>query len=890
MKKILSVFFSLLLICSVFITESVVIHAASAGGSTKKRTREIHVVYDDSGSMVRNKVNDTYEYNTRWSEAKYALEVFVGMMGETDTMTIYPMSSYSSGAKVSKISLKGTDSSNSRIKAVNKMNGYKGKFLNTPLKTVEEAARFKKSKADDKWLVILTDGEFGDADGKSYKDITTVKNKILSYAAKDSGINVAYVPIGEAIEIDKTNDSQNFYTPDAGTTSILDKVKDIAKIVFNYQTITLSKSQGSFSLKPDIPISKFIIFAQGKNVKIGDIQGDKSIDSAKKNSVEVAVSKKNTPKPLTANMKEADKTKVKIAEGLKGEVFTYDAPDEDHPFAGSTYSFTSNVDNVEVFFEPGVSLQAVLEDNNGNEFNLSDDKVTSIPAGTKTLHVKFINPIDGTEIDPNHSELLKNVVPSMIVEFSDGTEEEYLDNKPVDIPEGDVSITAKARFKGGIEKQSKKKKLTITAAELEVSFSSKKGYKFDPFTMNTDQDVLLSVKAADGTPFTKEQYDSASFQVSDMGNVEWTVKDTDDSGIFCLTPRIKKGKNSEDIDVSKQTLKVDVSIKIGKIERKGSASTKVAGMVDNSASLNLKITTPKETYKKNGKNYMFDSSLRGVGKNRAYILVEVSMGDSEGNSRKLTEEEWKKGVKGFSFDAKLSHPNPLDHIIRLVCRQSLDFKVEKGEELSTYKLYLDGLTPTGVLPKTSDLTIHLKIKLKNGISEEGSGTTQVTVKPQGFLVYLGWLLLILLLVFLLLSFIIMQIQKPRFDKNLFPNTVGTFKRAGNPKKTVVSEGNEFSKKYVIWPPWKAEEADIVMYLSGYMDMPIAYHCKAIGNGSFIITDNEAFASTPSITINGMNYETLKNRTVTLGRRSKLVLKYQRGVLKGQIIHSFIDLS
>ena len=58
----------------------------SAEAKTKK-TRVIHVVYDDSGSMV--------DSNASWSQAKYALEVFTAMMNENDRLVIYPMSAYS---------------------------------------------------------------------------------------------------------------------------------------------------------------------------------------------------------------------------------------------------------------------------------------------------------------------------------------------------------------------------------------------------------------------------------------------------------------------------------------------------------------------------------------------------------------------------------------------------------------------------------------------------------------------------------------------------------------------------------------------------------------------------------------------------------------------------
>lgn len=61
------------------------------GGHAPKRV--IHLVYDDSGSMIRANGAQV----DRWCQAKYAMEVFAAMLGENDTMHIYYMSAFEGG-------------------------------------------------------------------------------------------------------------------------------------------------------------------------------------------------------------------------------------------------------------------------------------------------------------------------------------------------------------------------------------------------------------------------------------------------------------------------------------------------------------------------------------------------------------------------------------------------------------------------------------------------------------------------------------------------------------------------------------------------------------------------------------------------------------------------
>lgn len=260
MKKTIS---SLLTLILVFVCAfSVCTIPAYANTRTKSRT--INIVYDDSGSMA-------YKGVTSWSQAKYAMEVFAAMLGENDSLNIYPMSSYSykpDGVKSDSwgktISISDADSAESRVKKIEQMNGDNGLYRNTPIQTVTAAGdALKKDSASEKWLVILTDGEFDRGTDGSGIGSSETQSTITGYAGKDD-VNVAYVAIGSSALSLKSVSTDGFYPFNADTNNILSTVTQVAKTVFNYQSIPVSGS-GTYSFGADIPISKVIIFAQGSN-------------------------------------------------------------------------------------------------------------------------------------------------------------------------------------------------------------------------------------------------------------------------------------------------------------------------------------------------------------------------------------------------------------------------------------------------------------------------------------------------------------------------------------------------------------------------------------------------------------------------------------------------
>jgi hypothetical protein len=118
-----------------------------------QRTKLINLVYDDSGSMICQ----NSQYVDRWGQAKYAMEVVASMLNTEDMLNIYVMSDYVNGADAPpRITLSGDSSPQSNA---DKIHNMLTNASGTPFASVRKAyADIVAQNADEKWLVVLTDG------------------------------------------------------------------------------------------------------------------------------------------------------------------------------------------------------------------------------------------------------------------------------------------------------------------------------------------------------------------------------------------------------------------------------------------------------------------------------------------------------------------------------------------------------------------------------------------------------------------------------------------------------------------------------------------------------------------------------------------------------------
>ena len=177
----------------------------------------INVVYDDSGSMIENV--DT------WCQAKYSMEVFAAMLGDNDTMNVYVMSDYRNGVTAGpKLTLEGRNGSANNVSQVHEMITNAS---STPFNAVRKAySDLTESIADEKWLVILTDGEFEDG-----KFTNAQVDEYLDAKADD--IKVMFLGMGPDAAVITTKIEKNIYGEKAENNSeILEKITDICTQIF----------------------------------------------------------------------------------------------------------------------------------------------------------------------------------------------------------------------------------------------------------------------------------------------------------------------------------------------------------------------------------------------------------------------------------------------------------------------------------------------------------------------------------------------------------------------------------------------------------------------------------------------------------------------------------
>lgn len=190
------------------------VHAEKQQGTTK---RAIYVVFDNSGSMYG-------DGNKAWSQATYAMEVFAAMMNyeSGDVMKVFPMHD------------------------------------------------------------ITTDGNTGSATkssmeirGKDDIPASGLKADLEGKAAANENLYVQYLAIGTDVKnIPEGNADKGLYAQKAGNTSeVVNELAEISNRIFKRNEYAGYSSEDS-GLEFDIPLRKLIVFAQGKDVKIGSLKNE----------------------------------------------------------------------------------------------------------------------------------------------------------------------------------------------------------------------------------------------------------------------------------------------------------------------------------------------------------------------------------------------------------------------------------------------------------------------------------------------------------------------------------------------------------------------------------------------------------------------------------------
>lgn len=392
-----------ILLSTIFIVALFV--ACSFCAAAQSPSREIAIVYDDSGSMVKE--DDIYQAN--WCRAKYALEVFSAMLQEVDEMTVYPMSNYrdSVAGRAAPLHLSGSDSPQSRTQAVHNMKlANSGTYFNAARAAIEALDDAEESR--ERWLIILTDGNFNNIS-------TEEVESELREAAKDDDIKVIYFvmsTVGNAVSSIHNDPSNGVYSYTVNSSAeILSGVIEVANQVFNQRQLGqkhILAAGDSVTISLDVPVQELVVFAQGKGIRIGKLTGDSSSWTART----------QTDVKYSDDLPQGnyDSSRIVVDTSLEGSLATFK---QDEILSSGTYKLqVSDTSNVEVYYVPAVAAALELTDENGNQYTVGLQK-TELPSGSYQISAYLIDPLTGM---PLNSDLVNMEQCSLQVENNGETQ------------------------------------------------------------------------------------------------------------------------------------------------------------------------------------------------------------------------------------------------------------------------------------------------------------------------------------------------------------------------------------------------------------------------------------------------------------------------------------
>lgn len=526
-------------------------HADIVLAQTNEPTRVINIVYDDSGSMITD--NSGNKCDT-WCQAKYAMEVFAAMLEGKDTMNVYVMSDFqSSNDAAPLLTLTGSDSTKGNVSKVHNMLTPSANY--TTFTTVEKAYEdLKVTSADEKWLIVLTDGEFN----KPSKTSADLEKYFLQ---KEPDINIMFLGMGPKASSIHPDEANNIFFDKAETSSdILSKITGICNRIFNTNKLEVDVSNGEFEF--DVPMGELVVFAQGEGVKINDVKSpDGSSVSGGSEVVDVSFSDRacsNDTGKYSDPLFDTD---------LVGSIITYKGE-----YDTGVYTVDAvNAKTIEVYYKPNVEIMAFLIDSEGNEIG-SDE---TVEPGDYTLDFNFVKPSTNQKIE--QSELLGEVVYSAYMTGSGADpDKQYFSGDKVSLAEGSYEIDALAELPKFYTAVSTQLNMDVFwHRELEVESSGDnpiyyidkdKGAGIDGFT-NADEATVISL-SLDGADLSAEEWAQIATPMLEQVNnkdfrVEFIAEKSDQVGVIYIYPSLKSGKTDifdeyHDIDI-KVSFSVDMA-------------------------------------------------------------------------------------------------------------------------------------------------------------------------------------------------------------------------------------------------------------------------------------------------------------------------------------------
>ncbi len=214
----------------------------------EEKEKVVALVYDDSGSMreIQN-ADKTKTPIYRWLYANYALQSFIGLLGERDSFFYVPMSQPNQVVPVNLASEKRQEEMN----AIRKWNEAK----NTPFESVATAIHELKTRAEQErkkeyWLIVLTDGAFNKLEEQRDLISKTLKDFTKGMKEKGIGTHAVLITIESKLQPQEQQQMELFKTiwkemthgiiiPSEDDNGIIDSINQVAAMMANRDSTPL---------------------------------------------------------------------------------------------------------------------------------------------------------------------------------------------------------------------------------------------------------------------------------------------------------------------------------------------------------------------------------------------------------------------------------------------------------------------------------------------------------------------------------------------------------------------------------------------------------------------------------------------------------------------------
>lgn len=372
MKKILSLLLALLLVISILPV------SASAAMVTKDEvTRAIAIVFDNSGSMYEDTSNwqNNPDAAYAWCRATYAMQAFANMMNPNDQMLIYPMHPITVGKGGSEVynwdnPLKIRQQDAAKIQQI-----YTPDPQGTPIETIPAALTgLSSTTADEKWLIVLTDGTSFYENDVALTTAQTEKRLGEELTICRQQVNVMYLGIGsQTAKPSSVTGSYQYHEKETNTSEeVLSALSSMCNIIFGRKELS-NVTSSTKNISFDVSMGKLILLVQGQNIT------DVTLNGMAPTSV--------------SDMKYAELgggyRDFKPDKALQGALVIYDQPLDAGEY---TLSYSGSATSVACYYEPYVDLYVELLDENGNVVDPNAENV----AGKYTIRYCMVDK-DGNE-------------------------------------------------------------------------------------------------------------------------------------------------------------------------------------------------------------------------------------------------------------------------------------------------------------------------------------------------------------------------------------------------------------------------------------------------------------------------------------------------------------